>query len=52
MLAANVDIPGGASIPNSVGVSTRAMAYDGSRSLVAWTDAQDTDSTSGAESTR
>ena len=51
-LAAHDDIPGGSSIPNSAGVSTRSLAYDGNRSLVVWTDAQDTDGIGGPETTR
>ena len=51
-LAANDDIPGGGSIPNSTLISTMSYSYNLNGALSLVTDAQDTDGTGGAETTR
>lgn len=49
-LAANDDIPGGSSIPNSAGVSAVSYGYNLNGALSLYTDAQDTDGAGGPES--
>ncbi len=50
-LEANDDIPGGASIPNSSGIATSSMAYNGNGAISLTTDPEDTDAVGGAETT-